>query len=226
MKAGLIAGGIAGAGFGLLVAAYADGECEGGDCSDFTPVGYVGAGFIGGALGALTGAIVGSVFGAMIPNDKHSYTPPGSMKRPIASAAIEPAVGATTERPSNRSGFMLRGTLIAQLKPWLGFGPEITYADLAGGTYGIRGAFYVGPRQPGLRPYLVTALGWQHWKKGAFDTDVDVLQWGMGGGLAWTPGSPNTHIGLEARYEFSPQSVDQNQYFRFVSTSVVLRHSW
>ena len=228
MRVGLIAGAVAGTGLFLLGALAAESLCEY-ECSDIHPVGYVAIGALGAAVGAATGAVVGGLFGSMIPDDKRTMSQPhepGIMKRPIASVAIEPGVGVTTERPENESGFLLRATLIAQLKPWLGVGPEITYADLAGGTYGFRGAFYFGPREPNLRPYVVTALGWQHWKTGAFDTDVDVLGWGMGGGLAWTPGSPNTHIGLEARYEFSPQNIDQNQYFRFVSTSAVLRHSW
>jgi len=227
-RAGLIVGGIAGAGLFVLGAAASESFCDY-ECTDIHPLGYVAIGALGAAVGAATGFLVGGLFGSMVPDDQKEISPPqarGTSRRAIASVSIEPAVGVTTERPDNDSGLMVRGTLIAQLNSWLGVGPEINYADLAGGTYGFRGAFYLGPREPGLRPYLVTSLGWQHWESGAFDTDVDVLQWGMGGGLAWTPGSPNTHLGLEARYDFSPQNIDQNKYFRFVSTSAVLRHSW
>jgi hypothetical protein len=227
VRVGLVAGGISGTGFFLLVGAAANSLCEV-DCPSVKGFGWVGLGLLGAVTGAATGALLGGLFGSMIPDhDKHpSPMETGLARPPIASVSVDPGVGFTTERPENGSGFMLRATLIAQLKPWLGIGPEINYAHLAGGTYGFRGAVHLGPREPGLRPYVVPAIGWQHWKNGAFDTDVDVLQWGMGGGLAWTPGSPNAHIGLEARYEFSPQNVDQNKYFRFVSTSAMFRHSW
>ncbi len=229
-RAGLIVGGIAGAGLFVLGAAAGEDLCESSSCTDIHPLGYVAIGALGAAIGAATGFLVGSLFGSMVPDDEKKISQPqapGTLKPAIASVSIEPGFGVTTERPENDSGFMLRATLIAQLKPWLGVGPEVTYADLAGGSLAIRGAFYLCPREPGLRPYAVTALGWQGWKKGAFDTDVSVLQWGMGGGLAWTPGSPNTHLGLEARYEFTPQSLtEDNKAFRFVSTSAVVRHSW
>jgi len=107
-----------------------------------------------------------------------------------------------------------------------GVGPEVTYADLAGGTYGVRGAIYLGPRQTGLRPYVVTALGVQHWDTGTLDTDVEVLQLALGGGVGWTPGASNTHFGLEARYDFCAQNIDHSEAYTFVSTSAVLRRSW
>jgi hypothetical protein len=229
MRAGAIAGSIAGTAFFLLVGAVANSLCEY-DCPDVTTGGFVGLGVLGAITGAATGALLGGLFGSMIPD--HSKSSPSQTETPfnhkssIASVSIETGLAVLTERPENEAGLLLRATLVAQLNSWLGAGPEVTYGDLAGGMLGIRGAFYLGPRQPGLRPYLVTALGWQHWKTGAFDTDVGVLEWGTGGGLAWTPGLSNTHIGLEARYEFSPQNIDQNEYFRFVSTSAVLRHSW
>ena len=167
----------------------------------------------------------------MIHDNKNVSDPsqPASLsseRRSIASVSIEPGIGVVTKRPEGESGLMLRATLIAQLKPWLGIGPEVTYGDLAGGTFAVRGAMYLGPRQPGLRPYVVTALGVQHWETGIIDTNVDVLELGLGGGLAWTPGPSHTHLGLEARYEYSPQNIDHSEAYTFVSTSAVLRHSW
>ena len=230
MHVGMVAGGIAGAGLFLLGAAASEAFCEY-DCPDIKPLGYVGIGAIGLATGALVGTLVGGLFGSMIPDDRNvsaepPHAPVSMRRRSIASVSIEPVFGVTTERPENDSGFLARATLIAQLNPWLGMGPEVTYGELAGGTFAVRGAVYLGPREPGLRPYVVTAFGVQHWETGVFDSDVEVLEWGMGGGLAWTPGSPSTHIGLEARYEFSPQNIDYNKAYRFVSTSAVLRHSW
>jgi len=230
MRVGLIAGGIVGTAFFLLVGAAANSLCEG-DCPDVTAAGFIGLGVLGATTGALSGALIGGLFGSMISDDKKvpeqsQATSLSIERRSIASLSVEPGVGFLTKRPENESGFMLRATLIAQLKPWLGVGPEVTYADLAGGTYGVRGAIYLGPRQTGLRPYVVTALGVQHWDTGTLDTDVEVLQLALGGGVGWTPGASNTHFGLEARYDFCAQNIDHSEAYTFVSTSAVLRRSW
>jgi|GEM_PF-1996854 len=235
LKTGLIAGSIAGGSFALLVAAYADAECEGGDCSDVTVLGYVGAAALGATLGALTGALVGYVFGSMIPNHPDKGSSPeesqgllNESKRFIASIALQPGVAVLTERPENESGFSVRATLLAQPKHWLGIGPEIAYSDLAGGVFELGGAVSIGPREPGPRPYLIGNLGWQQWKTGinVYDTNPSVLAAGFGGGLSFTPGSGSTHLGLEMRYHWSPQNIQDREGYRFVSTSAVFRHSW
>jgi hypothetical protein len=238
MKTGLIVCGIAGASLALLVAAYSDAECDGGDCSDVTALGYVGAGLLGATLGGLTGALVGYVFGSMIPDHpdqgsipEESQGLPGPLmeRKPIiASISLQPGVAVLTERPEDETGFSVRAALLAQPKRWLGIGPEIAYTDLAGGVFELGGAVSVGPREPGLRPYLIGNLGWQQWKTGinAYDTNPSVLTAGFGGGLSFTPGSGSTHLGLETRYHWSPQNIPDREGYRFVSTSAVFRHSW
>jgi hypothetical protein len=223
---GLVVGGITGAAMFLLVGVVAESEGE-----DIQPVGWVGLGALGLGLGAATGALLGYMFGSMIPTEEEPASVPGASpastgRRPIASFALEPGVAILTERPGNESAFTLRGTLLAQLKPWLGVGPEVTYGNLAGGMFAVEGAAYVGRRDAGLRPYAVLDLGVQHWATGVVDTDVGVLGMGVGAGLSWSPRSGNAHFGLEGRYHWTPQHIENPEGFRFVNVGATARWSW
>ena len=229
-KLGLIVGGAVGAGLFVLGGAASEAFCEY-DCGDITPLGYIGLGVVGFGVGALTGALLGTLFGSMVPDDPHpsgdSPSPKTtSSKESIASIALQPGWGVLTDRPENESGFTMQSTLLAQLNPWLGMGPEVTYGDLAGGVFGLGGAVYLGRRDQGLRPYVVTNLGWQHWKTGVVDSEVDVLATGIGAGLSWTPNRRHTHVSLETRYHWSPHNIEDREAYRFVNTSLTLRHSW
>jgi hypothetical protein len=239
-RVGLVVGGVTGAAGFVFIGLVAQALCEG-DCGDdIHPAGWVGLGAVGALTGALAGAGVGYLIGSMIPAGEvpvarvpgaEGETPApavpaaGEPRRRIGSLSLQPGHGRLTDREAS-STFTVRVTLLAHLRPWLGVGPEITHAGFPGGMNALGGAVVVGRRDRRFSPYVVGDLGWYRWGTGPFDTDVSLLGAGIGAGLAWAPGSGGAQLGLEARYHWTPQNIQDPEGYRFVNAGASVRFAW
>jgi hypothetical protein len=207
---------------------------------------------IGGGVGAGAGALLGGILGATIPADKVAAPnpraeaapdsgaaaevesprampmppPPGRTPRYIASLIVQPGVGILTDRPGHPSEFMVRAALLAQLKPWFAIGPEFSRSQLSGGFTAVEGAIQVGPSRNVVYPYLTGDMGLQVWKTGLYDTSVSILGAGVGGGVSWAPGAGRWRLGVESRYQWSLQNIEDPQGYRFVFVGGTARVSW
>jgi hypothetical protein len=235
-RIGAITGGVLGAvslvSFGLLVEAIGESDSD----DDITPLGYVGLGALGLASGAAAGGVLGWVFGSMIPayDPRAGYPPTGEAGRatarpdspPIASFTLQPGFGSLTQRSGRASSLSMRATLLAHVHRLVALGPEYTNAGFAGGMSALGGAVYIGDRTRRWSPYLVGDLGSYHWSHGIHDSHVTVLGSGIGAGFLWAPASGRARLGLEGRYHWTPQNIEDPEGYRFVNFGVTARTSW
>lgn len=175
-KRGLVIGAIAGAAGGVAFGTFVGLLChgEGDPCWGVIPV--------GGLIGGVGGSALGAVIGAMIP--RHELRRPSEMPPPDTTVPARPvetrqaarrrtgSVGAgagyadaTIEGGADGtfegSGPAMRLAFMAELRPWLGLGPEVGQALFTDGGEVRHAAIAVRGSLPARRvaPYVAGNLG-------------------------------------------------------------------
>jgi hypothetical protein len=232
LRLGAIAGGVVGGTGAVFLGLLVDALCEGGNCEDATATTYVELGVIGTAVGVLSGGFFGWIIGSTIPAGEPPPSWEGTRAAtgghwpPIASFTVQPGLGTLTARPGHATSLSLRATLLAHVDRRIAIGPEFTHVGFAGGMDALAGAVYLGDRTRRLSPYLVADLGSYHWARGVHDVDVDVLGAGIGAGLLWVPAPGRARFGIEGRYHWTPQNIEDGAGYRFVEVGATAGWSW
>lgn len=223
--AGAIVGGVAGGGFGILIALFGQGLCEG-DCPD-GDFGYYASWTGGGLLlGAATGYLVGSFLGGLVPPPEPANAPRGGRRprgAPRGSLGVELFGGRYTDRPGSAGALGGRISLLRHQGPGFAYGAEVGTlgVDPRITSYGL--VLRLAPPRTGFRPHGVVGLCVQR-----YGAESTLLGGSIGGGAERVGAHGANALRLEARYCWNLQNseYEATPRFRVVTVGLGYRFGW
>jgi hypothetical protein len=200
---GGLAGGAVGLAMGTFIALYC--RSYGDPCDAAIPVLTT--------LGGVSGAVGGAIIGAAIPTEARpaGQAAPAEDRR-IGSASL--SLGAAHARLEGDPGQVwldawgpaARANVYAELRPWLGVGPEVGIASFGGGerirhaAVAFRGT-WTGHR---LVPYVAANIGAYQ----STGPSLEYLGGGIGAGARWQPGQRRAFIDADVRFSANIQNIE------------------
>lgn len=223
LKIGAAVGGVAGAGYLLLIGIVADALGDGGD-DDFSTGDYLLLAAFGGVAGAASGAVIGADIGSMsyrsgIDRRRFPATPP------IGRFGLEAGRAGFSQRNDAGPGFWVRGTLASHVTPWLATGPELTlqFAD----PRNVRTAWIarLEPWHGRVTPCLLGSIGPTFWPG-----SQNYLGGEVGGGVRFGGPAAGTAWQIEARHHWNLQNTEFgpgiNGRYDYLTIGAGITHSW
>jgi hypothetical protein len=221
LRIGALAGGLAGAGVGTLMALWCSGTSD--PCLAAIPLATL--------FGAASGAAAGAIIGAAIPaggsgEPVRAPAVPVEPREPRAPAAAAPVPGRRigsasltlgyanasiadeSEQPwFEGGGSVIRANVYAELKPWFAIGPDLGAADFSDGgsirwiSVGMRGSWAA---TPAVTPFVSANAG-------AYESSGPSLEYfggGIGAGIRITPATASRFfVEMEGRLSRNLQNI-------------------